>query len=115
MPITARELIREKEKAAEAEKERRKKAIEASQADAEKQRKKLERARKARKREYQAEYQKLNESITCIAPRNLHLKQLLELRPGRYSAKPVSMSAYIIAAILEKLEHDGIDIHMFDE
>lgn len=119
MPITAQELIRQKEKTAREEAERRKELVRASQAAldklAEKQKKSLERARKAHQKEYRAEYQKVNETITCISPRTLHLKQLLEFRPGRYSAKPVSVSQYIITAILEKLERDGIDIHMFDE
>ena len=50
------------------------------------------------------------EIIQVQAPKSKHIRELLYKR-HTYA----SVSDYIIAAILEKLERDGIDIHMFDE
>ena len=50
------------------------------------------------------------EVIQVQVPKNKHIRELLYKR-HTYA----SVSEYIIAAILEKLERDGIDIHMFDD
>ena len=59
----------------------------------------------------QSKWQRENTDQITIRPhKRKHIKQLI-----KYRNPDEGMTEYVISAILEKLERDGIDIHMFDE
>ena len=53
--------------------------------------------------------QKNRDRIHIDVPKIIHIRDLLQYRPAHNT-----ISEYVTKAILEKLERDGIDIHMFD-